>query len=135
MMGLIVADRWSAVQELFADRLQGLPVSAEVNAYVVGVLGKRRWDEDNMCQQSLVLAYQAAALSGDFTAFQRIGDWVLWVDSVMPAHVKETHDVVQNLGRLSYYRCYRMMGGRWKVYEELADELPALVQHVRRRLV
>lgn len=135
MMDLFIADKWTAVQELFADKLRDLPVSPEVNAYVVGVLAKRRWQEDDLSHQSLVLAYQAASLSGDFSAFQRIGDWVLWVDSVMPAHVHESREVIQNLGRLSYYRCHRLMGGKWKVYEELADDLPSLVRHVRQRLV
>ena len=135
MMGLIVASKWSAVSELFADRLKGLPHSPETIAYVVGVLGKRRWEDDDLSNESIVLAYQDASLKGDFASLQRIGDWVLFVDSVMPDHIKDVREVVETLGRLSYYRCFRLMGGKWRIYEELADELPKLAGTVRRRLV
>jgi hypothetical protein len=135
MMGLFVANKWSAVGEHFADRLKGLPHSPETIAYVVGVLGKRRWDDDDLSNRSVVLAYQEASLKGDFASLQRIGDWVLFVDSVMPDHIKDVRECVETMGRLSYYRCFRLMGGKWRIYEELADELPTLAEIVRRRLV
>lgn len=119
----------------FADRLKGLPHSPEAVAYVVGVLGKRRWEGEDLSNSSLLLEYQAAALKGDFVGFQRIGDWVLFIDSVHPGHFNGVRDFVENIGRLSYYRCFRLMGGSWRVYEELADELPSLAAKVRRRLV
>jgi len=135
MMGLFVADKWTAVNQHFADKLKGLPHSQEAIAYVVGVLGKRKWGEDDMSDQSLVIAFQDALLKRDFVEFQRIGDWVLFVDTVMPAHLHGVRDFAENVARLSYYECFRLMGQQWRVYEELADELPALVARVRHRLV
>jgi hypothetical protein len=131
MMELIVSrlDRW------FAERLRGLQYSPEALAYVAGILSTKKWDLADMSNESVVLAYQGAQLSGDFSAFQRIGDWVLFVDAVHPQHFNGVRDTVETLGRLSYYRCYRLMGGQWRVYEELADELPLLAAKVRRRLV
>ena len=136
MMGLFVADKWTAVNQHFADRLTGLPHSPEVIAYVVGVLGKRRWDDqDLMTDRSLVIVFQDALIKRDFTEFQRIGDWVLFADTVMPDHLNGTRDFAENVGRLSYYECFRLMGNTWRVYEELADDLPKLVARVRQRLV
>jgi hypothetical protein len=119
----------------FADRLKGLPHSPEVVAYVVGVLGKRRWDGEDLSNRSLLLTYQAATLVNDFVGFQRIGDWVLFVGSVHPSHFNGVHDFVENIGRLSYNRCFRLMGKQWRLYQELADELPSLVARVHSRLV
>lgn len=131
MMDLIVSrlDRW------FAERLQGLQYSPEALAYVTGVLSNKRWEHMDLSHDSIVMAYQEAQLFGDFSSFQRIGDWVLFIDAVHPQHFNGVRDTVETLGRLSYYRCYRLMGGQWRVYEELADELPLLAAKVRRRIV
>ena len=121
-------DRW------FSDRLQGLKCSPEALAYVAGVLAQKRWDKADLSTQSVVLAYRDAALAGDFSGFQRLGDWVLFVDIAYPQHIDGTREVVESLGRRSYYSCYRLMLGRWDLYEELADGLPRIASGARRLL-
>jgi len=121
-------DRW------FSDRLQGLKCSPEALAYVTGVLSQRRWDQADMSKQSVVMAYRDAGLVGDFAGFQRLGDWVLFVDIVHPQHIDPSRELVESLGRLSYYACHRLMMGRWRLYEELADDLPRIASGARRLL-
>lgn len=121
-------DRW------FSDRLQGLKCSPETLAYVSGVLAQRRWDKADMSTQSVVLAYRDAALAGDFAGFQRLGDWVLFVDIVYPQHIDRSRELIESLGRKSYYTCHRLMMGRWCLYEELADGLPRIVSGARKLL-
>ena len=131
LIGVSALDAW------FADRLHGLQYSAETIAYVAGVLKalSRPSDEDVFANRSIVLAYRDAVATGSFTEFQRIGDWVLWAQVVVPEHVAPHRELVQSIGRLSYYTCHRILMGKWRVYEELADELPTLARHVRHRLV
>jgi hypothetical protein len=120
----------------FAERLRGLPYRPETLAYVAGVLkalGHPR-PGDDLSDQSIVLLYADARRTGDFASFQRIGDWTIWVNAVMPQAVTGVEGVVETLGRLSYYTCYRLMPG-WVVYEELADELPRITARVRHSLV
>ena len=121
----------------FAERLQGLEYRPETVAYVAGVLkaqGNPRGPEC-MAGRSIVLAYQEARQSGDFVAYQRLGDWVLFVDVVLPDSIKNEREAVETIGRLSYLACYRILRGKWDVYEELADELPTIARRVRRKLV
>ena len=115
-------DRW------FSDRLQDLRCREDTRAYVVGVLSGKI---DDMSDESVVLAFHDASLTGDFAAFQRIGDWTLWASAFAPHPLKAQRDLVERFGRLSYYSCYRIMRGQWTLYEELADELPAIVYDVR----
>lgn len=131
-MGLVTGvglDAW------FADRLQGLNCTPETVAYVVGVLGKRHWDDgDNMSRQSVVLAFNHATFINDFAGFQRIGDWVLFADAVFPETLEQNRLVTVSLGRRAYSRCYQLLKGQWRVYEELADDLPLIAAKVRRKL-
>lgn len=122
-------DQW------FAERLHGLRYERETCAYVTGVLADFRHNtENNLSKRSIVLTFDEAQQRGDFAAFQRIGDWVLWVSVVQPQHIVNVKDVAESFGRLSYYRCHRIMRGQWRVYEQLADELPYIVADVQCKL-
>ena len=120
-------DRW------FADRLQGLRCREDTRAYITGVLSGFR-SEGDMSRESVVLAFADARQRGDFVAFQRIGDWVLWVEAMHPAAIQDNREVVESIGRLSYYTCHRIMRGQWNLYEELADDLPRIAVCVRKEI-
>jgi|SRR5581483_1600022 len=135
MMGLVIVNKWAGVSQYFAEKLLGLPHSPETIAYVVGVLSKRHWSDNDFSNNSIAVAFQEAVVKRQFVEFQRIGDWVLLVDTMMPDHFNGFRDFVENVARMSYYQCFRLMGPQWHVYEELADDLPKLVARVRQRLV
>jgi len=81
--------------------------------------------------ESIVLAYAEARARYDFIRFQRIGDWVLWVGVCYPGFIQQDRHIIETIGRRSYDACYRITGGSWVIYEELADELPAIVEELR----
>ena len=116
------------LDDWFAGQLTDLRCGNEARAYVVGVLSNRI---DDMSDESVVLAFQNASLTGNFAAFQKIGDWTLWVASFAPHPQKAQRELIERFGRLSYFACHRIMRGQWRLYEELADELPAIVYDVR----
>jgi hypothetical protein len=133
-MGLITVTR---LESWFADQLQDLNCSPETLAYVVGVLkalGQPKAGED-MSKQSVIMAYQAASMSGEFAGFQKLGDWVLWTDVVCPDFVDVNRQVFESFGQLSYLSCHKILRGQWHVFEELANELPSIASRVRRKLV
>lgn len=121
----------------FAERLQGLKYRPETIAYVTSVLKTQANPKphENMAGRSVVLAYADAREKGDFAEYQRIGDWVLFVNVILPESIEQEREAVTTIGRLSYYSCYRLINYKWDLYEELADELPSLALHVRRKLV
>ena len=127
----------AGLDEWFAARLQGLQYRPETIAYIVAVMKtlSRPRPEDDMSRRSIVLAYADAKKNGDFATFQRIGDWVLWVEAMAPESIDRDREVVESIGRLSYYACHRIMKGQWDVYEELGDDLPRIAVRVRRSLV
>ena len=81
-----------------------------------------------------MLAYARARERGDFASFQKLGDWVLWAETMVPKSF-ENFGLADTVGRRSYAACYRILQGKWQLYRELADELPEIVVQVRARLV
>lgn len=120
-------DQW------FAERLGDIGYDQDVTAYVVGVLSRVRYETD-MSKESVVLAFHDARFTGNFATFQRIGDWALWLGSFHPSTMKNNCNVIETFGRLSYHACHRIMQGQWVIYEELADELPNIVERVNLKL-
>ena len=121
------------LDDWFADRLTQLRCSADARAYVVGVLMKYRSADEDLSRRSIVLAYCDARETGRFENFQRVGDWALWVSALQPN--ESDREIVESLGRMSYYTCHRLMRRSWPVYEELADELPVIASGVRCNLL
>jgi hypothetical protein len=120
------------LDDWFAGLLTDLRCGTEARAYVVKVLSSRI---DDMSDESVVLAFRDAGLTGCFATFQRIGDWTLWVSAFAPHPQKGQRNLVERFGRQSYLACHRIMRGQWRLYEELADELPTIVYDVRCRIL
>lgn len=100
-----------------------VPVSDEVKVYVIDVLSKPKLCD--MSRESVVLAQSRAK---SFVDYQHIGDWALWIGSYNNPGMNIR--IIETMGRLSYGSCYRLLGRRLRVYEELADELPTITRHV-----
>ena len=105
------------------ELLRAAPV---VCAYVAGLFAA----PVDLSGTSLVLQYAEVCNQYDLRRLQALGDWVLWVEAVLPEANANHHAVVQAVGQASYYRCYRLVP-EWRVYEELADTLPTLVAQLR----
>lgn len=115
----------------FTAHLDGTGLAPPTKAYVVSVMAGMAPSGTFGPGESVVLAYAEARSAHDFVRFQRIGDWVLWVEVWAPAYVARDHRVVESIGRLSYATCHRILRGTWPIYEELADRLPAIVTELR----
>lgn len=124
----------SGLNDWFAQRLTSLKYSKDTIAYVVGVLSKYKNQSDDLSDQSIVLLYITACENSDFSTYQKIGDWVLWTSTICPDSIKENQEIVQNLGRMSYYACNRIIRS-WPVYEDLGNNLEHLAIDVRLRLL
>lgn len=97
------------------------------HAYVINVLTTYTNIQNDLSKQSIVLTFGAAKETHDFVQFQKLGDWILWLDSIHPTATNET---IISIGRSSYYMCYKFVKS-WKVYEELADNLPTITNSIR----
>jgi hypothetical protein len=120
--------------EWFRDRIDVIPYSVELKAYVVGVFDKFVVSPPHeLLTKSITIAYADARFSGDFAKFQRLGDWVLWQRSFMPtsSHV----NIIEQFGKDSYRMCYVLLRGQWEVYQELAQNLTNVVIDVRSQIV
>jgi hypothetical protein len=113
---------------LFDGIASDLPATRTARSYVTGLFlnQARSTRAVDFSRRSLVLSYISQR---DFAQSQDLADWVLWALSWVPTSVRDHRELAESLGRLSYYRCYRLVPS-WRVYEELADNLPVYARHL-----
>jgi hypothetical protein len=126
-------ERVVRLEDWFGKSLESVEASPDARAYLVSLFASMKSAEDDLSKKSIVLTYAEARDRGDFAGFQRLGDWVLWSMSFAP-HSMAVPDLALDFGRLSYYACWRLTRKEWRVYEELADDLPRLSRNIRRNL-
>ena len=107
-----------------------LEASREAKAYILGLFQDQIIKPCDYSKESIVLTYKHAISSYNVEFIQSIGDWVFWVETFYYDHIKDNKAVTESFGRLSYYRCYRLVPS-WSVYEELADNLPIYTYKLR----
>lgn len=122
------------LRSYFEEQLVSLPITSESRAYVVSLLTDYKSSEKDLSRESLVLFYSRARETGSFEKFQQLGDWALWTMALAPESLSEM-SLAEDLGRLSYYRCWSILKGSWRLYEELADRLPHVATSVRNSVV
>lgn len=123
-------DKW------FNDALQDMNRDPATVAYVVSVLKtmSNPSDDEVLAGRSVVLAFDHARSCSSFVEMQRVGDWVLWTSIVVPAHIQANRGLVEEIGKVSYAACDRFLRGSWRVYHELAKELPVIAAEAHSRL-
>lgn len=126
-------ERVVRLEDWFGKSLESVKASPDARAYLVSLFVSMKTAEEDLSKRSIVLSYAEARDKGDFVRFQRVGDWVLWGLTFAPESF-EVPDLAVDFGRLSYYTCWRLTRKEWKVYEELADELPRISREARMRL-
>lgn len=120
---------------LLERELATVPASRNARAYILGLFGDQASSRRivDFSRESVVLAFLRTLERETFEEAQRLADWALWILSWFPESAREHREVVETLGRLNYYACYRRLRS-WVVYEELADTLPVLTRHIHGRV-
>ena len=126
---------YNNVTNFFDELLDGLECQRDTKAYIVGIYGKYKTIECDFSQHSITLLFAQARSKQDFLAYQNLGDWIFFVNTMAPQHLHNaSKDYYDTVARSSYYSCYRLINRQWKLYEELADRFNILEEQVKNRL-
>lgn len=114
------------LSEWMSEKLRNLGTRADTAAYVVGVLSDRDLTE-LVTAGSVVLAYTR---NREFDQHRRLADGVLAAEVAFPGWLKESALCV-DLARRSYATCWRMLRGKWMLYDELSDRLGVIIRETQ----
>lgn len=123
------------ITDFFNEMLSDLNCQKETQAYIISIYGKYRSSQFDLSKDSITLQFAQAREKQDFLAYQNLGDWIFFVNTLTPAYVhtggKEYYDTI---ARSSYYSCYKIINRKWKLFEELADNFNSIESQVKNKL-
>jgi len=118
----------------FSEVLIDLNCRPDTRAYLISIYSQNHHTYYDLSQDNLSILYCQARLNNDFYLYQKIADWIFFVKTIMPAHFNNSNDYYENIGRLSYYSCYKLINRQWLLFEEMADRFAFLEKETRKRL-
>jgi hypothetical protein len=119
------------ITSFFDELLTDIECQQDTRSYIVGIYCKYKTAEFDLSKDSITLLYAQAHNKQDFLTYQNLGDWLFYTKSMFPDSLKNaSQNYYDNIARLSYYSCYRMIK-EWKIYEELSDDYIRLTAKIR----
>lgn len=114
------------------DKVSRLPCQEDTKAYIVSTfISFKQYDpKNNLYGKSITLEYNKAQLEHSFELYQQVGDWILFTKSIYPESLTASGEYYNSIAQLSYYKCYNIVNKQWKLYQELADKFPLVVNHL-----
>ena len=111
------------INDFFVETLNDLKCNELTKAYIISIYNKYIISTYDMSQDNITLAFAQARAKHDFLAYQNIGDWIFFTQTMYPKHLNfASKDYYDTIAKLSYYSCYKLINREWKLYEQLADE-------------
>jgi hypothetical protein len=119
----------SSVVNYFESILKNLNCENDTKNYIIGVFSK----PIDLSQDSITKLFIKAREEQNFVLYQKIGDWIIFYNALncLKHSFKDYYD---DIGRLSYYSCYKLINKKWKLYQELADNLIQLESEIANNL-
>jgi hypothetical protein len=122
------------ITNFFDEILNDLECQRDTRAYIISIYGKYKTAEFDLSKDSVTLQLCQARDKQDFLAYQTLGDWIFFANTMAPSHLKSaSKDYYDTVARISYYSCYRLINRQWKLFEELSDNLLTLEDQVKRK--
>lgn len=123
------------ITTFFEELLFDLDCQDDTKSYIIGIYGKYKSSQFDLSKDSVSLLFAQARNKQDFLTYQNIGDWLFFINSFAPTHLKHaSKDYYDTVARISYYSCYKLINRQWKIFEELADKFIILEAQVKEKL-
>lgn len=122
------------VTNFFDELLSDLECQQDTKAYIISIYGKYKSSEFDLSKDSVTIQLAQARNKQDFLAYQNLGDWIFFANTIAPNHLKfASKDYYDTVARVSYYSCYRLINRQWKLFEELSDNFLILENQVKKK--
>lgn len=119
------------MQDLLIPVVKTIKCEEMTRAYIISIFSEPQ-KISNFTNESITLTYATALSRQKFDLFQDIGDYILFIESVWPTHLKDVdQEYYITIGQLSFYKCYNLTRRKMPLYEELADSFYEIIHKLR----
>lgn len=117
----------------FTELLKDINCQDTTRAYLINLYTTFKDSTYDLSDQNIGLYFLQSKNTNNFANLQNIGDYIFFSQTMMPSYL-QPQNYYQDIARLSYYACYKLINRQWILYMELADTLPTLQQQTIEKL-
>lgn len=123
------------LNEFFNKIIRDLPTQHhETSTYIEGIYKKYIFETPNIINKSITLEFAGAKFEYNFNRYQNLADWIFFLFTMLPGALNAASpDYYIAVAQNSYYKCYKIMNGKWPLFEDLADNFKVYTIQVRRK--
>ena len=122
----------TSLNSFFNDIFVDLKCHQDTKAYITSIFSRHHSASFDLSKDSITLIFSEAKNNQDFATFQKVADWIFFSKSFTPEHLRAaSEEYYYNIGKLSYYNCYKLINGKWRLFEELSDNFITLEKETR----
>lgn len=127
---LICEDLDAFFIEVFSD----LNCRPDTRAYLINLYSHFNSTVNDLSQYNITILHLQARHNNNFCDHQKIADYIFFIKTVLPEYFNSSNDYYENIARLSYYSCYKLINRQWPLFEQLADDFRILELEARKRI-
>lgn len=127
----------TTLEDYFIEKAKKLPgCTNDTQAYIISTFTKYKDTTSDLSKKSITIEFSKAKFEHSFHKYNEIGDWLLFTKSVFPESLKHaSEEYYSSLAQISYHKCYILTNRSWKVFAELADLFPQIINHLHASLM
>jgi hypothetical protein len=105
----------------------------ETKSYVHGIFRQYISSNGDLSKDIIIIKYSEAQKDHSFQKHQQLADWLFFGLSTFPEHFNNcSQEYYETIGKMSYYKCYKILHRKWPCFEELADRFEEFVDNIKR---
>lgn len=124
---------FSNLNDFFTKALGDLNCHPYTRAYLINLYAGYHKTTHDLSQDNLTLLFLKARTNNDFYLLQQCADWIFYLQTMWPEQ-KTSTAYYQDIARLSYYSCYKIINRQLPLYIELADNFIILENQAKEKL-
>ena len=122
-----------SLNDFFADLMNDLSCQDMTRAYLINLFASYKFSTNDLSQENITVLFAQAKMNNDFYLLQRVADYIFWAQTVHPGHLYST-SYYEDIARISYYSCYKILNKQWLVFDELSDNFILLEKQTQNKL-
>ena|ERR1700748_283192 len=125
-----------SLEDYFNTKIKNLKCRKDTSAYITNTLCNYKNSVYDFQNKSLTLEFAEAKFQSSMKKYNELADYILFMEIMFKgALCGASPEYYHGLAQSAYFKCHILMNRSWKLYEELADTFPVIIDQLHNETV
>lgn len=120
-----------SLEDYLNTKIKNLKCHRDTSAYILNTLCNYKNSVYDFQNKSLTLEFAEAKFNVSYQRMQDLADYILFMEATYPKSLcGASSEYYHSIAQMAYNKCYILMNRSWKLYEELSDRFPEIIEQL-----